>query len=304
MLLDNLSRRRRRPAPLFCIEKYLKVCTALHEVVRLLNSTVNNILYLIIPVLNEAANLRRLLGDVTDFSVRLRDGARCAELRVLLVDDGSTDGTADVARQVAGSVVVEILRHEENRGPGMAFATAFASLAPRLQDQDRVFTLEGDNTSRFETAVRMLRRQAEGYDAVFASPYAYGGGFRQTSLLRVILSNGANGMLKGLIGVHGIHTMSSFFRLYTGEVILRLQRTFGAAVLERAGFECMVELLIKLILLKARISEIEMVLDSSQRVGPSKMKILRTMCGYFSLYRLRHNWSRQASAEMWSIKSP
>jgi dolichol-phosphate mannosyltransferase len=259
---------------------------------------VTNTLCLVIPVFNEAANVGRLLGDVSAAAADLCAAADCGRLRVLLVDDGSTDDTATVAGAIRGPFDLDVLRHAHNRGPGAAFTTAFAGLRPHLCDRDRVFTLEGDNTSRLDTARRMLLRQKEGYDAVLASPYAYGGGFRQTSLLRLLLSQVANGMLKGLVGIHGIHTMSSFFRLYTGELLRRLQKTFGPGIVERTGFESMVELLIKMILVGASISEVEMVLDSSRRVGPSKMKIGRTIRGYLALYRLRRKWARQAHSEL------
>src|SRR5262249_31923069 len=129
---------------------------------------------------------------------------------------------------------------------------------------------------------------------VLASPYCYGGGFDQTSLLRFFLSHAANGMVKVAFGVRGIHTMSSFFRLYRPGILRRLQAVYGPGILERAGFESMVEMIIKLILVGATISEVEMRLDSSARVGPSKMKILKTIRGYFALAGLRPGWVREA----------
>jgi dolichol-phosphate mannosyltransferase len=155
-------------------------------------------------------------------------------------------------------------------------------------------TLEGDNTSRLETGRRMLVRLTEGYDVVLASPYCYGGGFAKTSLLRLFLSHAANGMVKVALGVRGIQTMSSFFRLYRPGILMRLQAVYGPGILERAGFESMVEMIIKLILVKATISEVEMHLDSSQRIGASKMKILKTIRGYLSLWTVRPKWVRQA----------
>jgi dolichol-phosphate mannosyltransferase len=263
-------------------------------------------LYLIIPVLNEAANIGHLLSELGQWAARLGTAAGCGGLTVILVDDGSSDGTADVAaRSLAEQGAsrpfdLVVLRHATNLGPGGAFATAFKELAGRVVDTDRIITMEGDNTSRLATAERLLVRQREGYDMVLASPYAYGGGFRQTSLLRLVLSHVANGSLKSILGIQGFHTMSSFFRVYTGELIRRLQVPFGPGIVERAGFECMVELLIKAVLLKASISEVEMLLDTSLRVGKSKMKIARTIRGYFSLLRLRYKWSRQLGAEPWS----
>ncbi len=248
-------------------------------------------LFLVVPAYNEVANVGRLVDNLTAGGTEMCDLAGCGALHVVLVDDGSADGTADAARSYAPPDTLTVLRHEVNRGPGAAFATAFAFLQTRLRPDDRVFTLEGDNTSRLDTARRMLVRLREGYDAVLASPYAYGGGFHQTSWFRLFLSHGANGLLKGGLGIRGIHTMSSFFRLYTGELLLRLGTVYGPGIVERKGFECMAELLMKMIALGARLSEVEMLLDSSLRLGKSKMKIVRTVRGYLALLYLRHRWA-------------
>ena len=83
--------------------------------------------------------------------------------------------------------------------------------------------------------------------------------------------------------------MSSFFRLYRGSVIRKLQYYYGPAILEHPGFECMIELLLKMIFLKITISEVPMLLDASHRKGKSKMKILQTTYGYIQVYlRKKH----------------
>lgn len=64
-----------------------------------------------LPVYNEERHLRPVLGEV----------CRYAE-QVLVVDDGSTDGTPQVLAEWPG---IDVLRHEENRGYGAALVSAF-----------------------------------------------------------------------------------------------------------------------------------------------------------------------------------
>ena len=64
-----------------------------------------------LPVFNEAAHVLPVLDEVLRFAAH-----------VLVVDDGSTDGTADL---LAARRDVEVVRHRENRGYGAALATAF-----------------------------------------------------------------------------------------------------------------------------------------------------------------------------------
>jgi len=244
-----------------------------------------------VPVFNEAPNMETLCGAFRQLEAELGGRYRLA---FLLVDDGSSDDTVAAARRAAAGLDLEVLSHEVNRGPGAAFATGFAHLANRLEPQDWVITMEGDNTSRHELVKQMFTRSTEGFDAVFASPYMYGGGFTQTSFLRKLLSSGANLIVKDLLDIQGILTVSSFFRLYRGSTLMRLQRAFGPGIVERTGFESMVEMVMKMAMLQVTISEVAMLLDSSRRKGKSKMKLLRTIMGYLALWRYKAGWLRQA----------
>ena len=258
-------------------------------------------LFILVPVFNEAQNIPALMHAFGELAAEF--GARYA-LQFLLVDDGSSDRTAEAARSSAKDIDVAVLRHETNRGPGVAFATGFSYLAGRITERDWVITMEGDNTSRHELIKQMLTRTQEGFDVVLASPYMYGGGFTQTTFLRKLLSSGANLVVKDLLDIQGILTVSSFFRLYRGSALLRLQRAFGPGIVERAGFESMVEMVMKMAMLRLAISEVAMQLDSSRRKGKSKMKILRTILGYLALWRCKPRWTRQLHAAQHAPVTP
>jgi len=246
-------------------------------------------LLIIIPVFNEEKNIPGLLNSL---EVLRNEISSEFALEVIFVDDGSSDNTSKLILSADARYKITLLKHQQNLGPGAVFATAFNALAPRLTKEDWVVTMEGDSTSRIDTLIHMLQRRKEGYDVILASPYAYGGGIVNTNLFRVILSHCANGFLKGLLGIHGIHTMSSFFRLYSGRAIRMLQKHYGDGIIETSGFECMAEMLMKMICLKLNISEVPMELDSSCRQGKSKMKITKTIVGYLGLFFLRPRISR------------
>lgn len=248
-------------------------------------------LYVIVPVLNEAPNLPRLFNAFQ----RLQSAYPTYDKQIILIDDGSTDDTASVARELGTKLQLTVISHDGNKGPGYAFGTAFAFLADRLCNDDWVLTLEGDNTSRLELLSQMFHRADEGYDVILASPYLYGGGIVNTVPLRVLLSKAANLFVKEILGLEGLVTVSSFYRLYRGSAILALQRIYGERIIERTGFECMVEMLMKMVFLHTSISEVAMVLDSSVRIGKSKMKIMRTMRGYLALYRQMDAWKSRST---------
>jgi dolichol-phosphate mannosyltransferase len=258
-------------------------------------------LHVIMPALNEAANIDRVFEDLA--AARRRHEERL-HFHVVLVDDGSSDSTGERAREAARKQEIEltVLRHDVIEGPGRAFATAFRNIAPA--DDDFVVTLEADNTSRLDLLDQLLRRSAEGFEAVFASPYAYGGGIVETNAFRTALSHIANSFVKQFLGIRGLLTVSSFYRLYEGGAIRRLQDQYGPGILERPGFECMVELVLKMTYLNMSISEVPMVLDTGRRVGKSKMRVIRTGLGYLALFSQKAGWERQAQGSIEPRRSP
>ena len=247
-------------------------------------------LFIMVAVFNEALNIATLFEAFVKLRAELEGRF---SLQYVLIDDGSDDETVVTARQKAGDLDLVILNHRENIGPGAAFATGFAYLAQNMREQDWIITMEGDNTSRYELIKQMLTRSQEGFDIVLASPYIYGGGIKQTTFFRKLLSSGANLVVKDLLGIQGVLTVSSFFRLYRAKALINMQRIFGPGILERTGFESMVEMIMKIAMLKLPLSEVAMELDSSLRKGKSKMKFLRTIKGYLVLWHYKKKWMKK-----------
>lgn len=251
-------------------------------------------LFVIIPVYNEEPNIPSLFAD---FHSLVREFITEFSISFILVDDGSSDRTLLLAKEMGRDLKLEILTHLYNLGPGAAFATGFKYLVGKVDEDDWIITMEGDNTSRCELIRQMLKRATEGFEVIFASPYMYGGGFVETTFIRRLLSAGANLLVKNILDIQGILTVSSFFRLYRGSAIIRMQKVFGAGIVERLGFESMVEMVIKMTMLKMSISEVAMQLDSSRRQGKSKMRQLRTIKGYLTLLLQKPYWQLMAENE-------
>jgi len=239
------------------------------------------VIHVVVPAFNEAGNVPALLVSIAE---RLQPLAQ--RYRIVVVDDGSTDGTVEAVERTAatGALPVEVVRHDRNLGPGAAFRSGFLRVLETADPLDVVVTLEGDQTSDPSVLPRLLHRVwEEGDHIALASCYLYGGGIKGTNPHRVALSHVANGLMKRALGLSGLSTLSSFYRVYQASALMALRERHGDAFITTRGFECMVEVLYRAARLGLRISEVPMVLDGSRRVGKSKMKVLRTSVAYLGL---------------------
>ena len=237
-------------------------------------------IHFLLPVFNE-------VGSVEGMVAAIRETVEPLGLptRVLFVDDGSTDGTAQACSNASTpSQPVEVLSHQRNLGPGAAFRTGLLRILEDADASDLVVTMEGDLTSDPRVLLRMVHRAwQEGDHIVLASCYLYGGGIKHTNIHRIGLSHIANGLVKKTLGLSGLSTLSSFYRVYQVRALQLLHEHYGSHFISTHGFESMVEILYRSARLGLRISEVPMVLDGSRRIGGSKMRIVRTSLGYLRL---------------------
>jgi dolichol-phosphate mannosyltransferase len=238
------------------------------------------VIHVVVPVYNEARNIEGMIDGI-----RERLAGFEQPHRILIVDDGSLDGGAALARAASRpESPVEVVSHPQNLGPGAAFRTGFLRVLDSASPDDVVVTLEGDRTSDPRILPRMLRRVWEEDDHIaLASCYLYGGGIVGTSLHRVGLSHIANGLMKKALGLTGLATLSSFYRVYQVRALRAMRERWGDRFITTQGFECMVEVLYRAAQLGLRISEVPMVLDGSRRAGRSKMRVLKTSFAYLRL---------------------
>jgi dolichol-phosphate mannosyltransferase len=241
------------------------------------------VIHVVVPAYDEAPGIGGMLAGIAGHLEPIG-----LPHRIVVVDDGSTDGTGDICRAASSADhPVEVLTHPRNMGPGAAFRSGFLRVLEDADPLDVVLTMEGDRTSDPRILPRMLGRVwEEGDDIVLASCYLYGGGIRGTHLHRVGLSHVANGLMKKSLGLSGLATLSSFYRVYQASALAALRDRWGEGFITSRGFECMVEILYRAARLGLRISEVPTTLDGSRRAGKSKMRVVRTSLAYLRLSAL------------------
>jgi len=241
-------------------------------------------LWIALPAYNEERSLPALLERYV--ALRPEIERRGAKLRVLVVDDGSTDGTIAAANRFKDRLDVEVIPHAVNQNLGAALRTGLTGALERSTDEDVIGTMDADNThdpSLFPGMWDVLEREKA--DVVIASRYAPGGREVGLTRLRSFLSRGASFLLTAVTPVAGARDYTCGFRLYRASTLRRAARAWGARLIEEAGFTCMAEVLVKLGRSGAVVREVGLVLRYDLKEGASKMKIMRTIGRYFAMSR-------------------
>ena len=242
----------------------------------------------VIPAFNEEDNLPRLLHDLEGRPMLWQGG------HVVLVDDGSSDGTVAVAQAYDGPVPLILVRQIRNQGAGRAFDRGFRLALELCGDDDFVVTLESDTTSDLDALESMLERARGGADVVLASVHA-GGEMVGAGRRRESLSRAASFAVRVTAGVDA-RTVSSFFRVYRVSILRAAYERHGDTFIRESGFACKAEILGKLSRMQATVEEVPVDLDASRRIGESKLKVLPTMAGYTRLMARQVATRMRASA--------
>ncbi len=229
-------------------------------------------IYFLIPIFNEEDNIPQLYKDL---SLAIPNN----EKFYVFSDDGSTDNSSKKIKEYFNNDNHIVLGDGKNYGPGHAFDVGFKWIVSNSKNEnDCVITIEADGTSDISILPRMLAISQTGIDLVLASVYAQGGGFDKTSFGRKFLSFGANMMMRFAFDIK-VLTLSSFYRVYSIQILKRIDAKYGSFILEN-GFICMIEILLKAVRCNASVIEVPMVLYSQRRKGKSKMKKLKTSITY------------------------
>ncbi|MBI3252627.1 MAG: glycosyltransferase family 2 protein [Candidatus Omnitrophica bacterium] len=242
-----------------------------------------------LPAYNEAVALPRLVKKFAE----AMDGAG-EPYRIVVLDDGSSDRTAQVARELAERYPIDVICHERNKGLGQTMRDGMEYLARVTGDGDWIVTLDCDDTHEPQYLPAALAKARLGHDVVILSRFAKGGGQEGLSAWKTFLSMGAGVFLKILFPIKGVREYSCNYRVYRAGMVKRAVQVFGPDFIRLThwGFVATPEILIKMRMLGARITESPFVLKYDQKPTPSTNKALRTILGYFAL--AWHCWGRKA----------
>ena len=208
----------------------------------------------VIPTYNERENLPPILD-------RLR--AAVPEADVLVVDDGSPDGTGEVAdKYAANDSQVQVLHREQKAGLGAAYVAGFRfGLAAGYEV---LVEMDADGSHAPEQLPRLLAALAHS-DLVLGSRWVPGGEVLNWPRSRKVLSRGGNLYTRAALGI-GLHDATGGYRAYRRAVL----QTIDLSAISSEGYCFQVDLAWRAVQAGFRVTEVPITFAERER-GESKM---------------------------------
>ncbi len=242
-------------------------------------------IWILLPAFNEQESVKLMFPKIK----KLCDDNKFS-YRILVVDDGSTDETLNVLRDMQDVYPLDIIAHKINRGLGETERDAFEYVAENADDNDVAVRLDCDDTHEPQYIQTLIQKLQNGYDVVNTSRFQPGGGQKGVNAYRAFISYAANIFMKCMFNISGVKDYSCGFRAYRVSVLKDGIKIFGNGFiqLKGLGFTSTLETIIKLKLLGCRFAEVPFILRYDKKASPSKMVSSVTTMGYLAMAILYH----------------
>ncbi len=212
---------------------------------------------------NEKGNIEKFISIVEEeVFPKIKDH----EMQILVADDNSPDGTADVVRTLMKKYKNLNISSGEKKGLGAAYLRAM-SFAIEKMDADVLISIDADLQHDPHSIPAFLEKLTKGYDVVTGTRYSEGGSMpKNWPLYRKILSVGANTLVRVITGRIALHDWTGGFRAYKKEVFLKEKEKLKSY----SGYTFQVAALYKSVLDGFKVGEVP-IHFYSRKVGDSKI---------------------------------
>jgi dolichol-phosphate mannosyltransferase len=209
---------------------------------------------MVVPTYNEALNLEWIVG-------RLR--AAQPDVDVMIVDDGSPDGTGDIAdRLAAADDQIQVIHRTEKAGLGAAYVHGFTIALE--QGYDVIGEMDADGSHQPEQLYRLLNGLVDS-DLVIGSRYVKGGSVVNWPVFRRLLSAFGNLYVRILLGIH-VRDSTAGYRLFRRATLEKIDVTTVTV----SGYVFQTEMAWRALQARLRVHEVPIEFIERER-GDSKM---------------------------------
>ncbi len=237
----------------------------------------------VLPTYNEAGNIERMLGEVRK---------HLPAATVLVVDDSSPDGTAEIARRAAEELGgIEVLVRPEKNGLGPAYRAGFAwGLA---EGYDGFVEMDSDFSHDPAALPALVGAFEDGAELVIGSRYVPGGSIPDWSLSRRLLSRFGNRYANVVLGL-GVQDSTAGFRVYSASLLRRIPLDEVRA----SGYGFQIEMTYRARQAGAPISEVPIrFVDRVEGTSKMSMSTVTEALGLVTLWGLARLFRPRSSHE-------
>lgn len=230
--------------------------------------------------LNEEENLKKFLVDLTHElqAIKNKNGYN---FEIIACIDGTTDNSIELIEATAKFCNIKALPLTKEKGLGRAYKRLFKEVISNSHVDDIIITLDADNTHNPTQMYEMVEYLKEhDLDILIASRFCKNSVMSDFPLYRKFISKATALLLKGIFRIKRINytdlkDFTSGFRLYKAGKIMELYKIKGDKFISEPEFTYTCEFLIKLSRIGAKIDELPISYDYGNKIGKSKLSILR-----------------------------
>jgi dolichol-phosphate mannosyltransferase len=203
----------------------------------------------VIPTYNEAESMGKILSALKPL-----------DCDVLVIDDGSPDGTAKIVRELG----VEVIERSGKLGLGSAYRTGFSIAIDR--GYTYIIQMDADGSHQVSDLQKMMDWIGSA-DLIIGSRWVKDGGTANWSKFRQLISKSANNYANALLSL-GIKDTTSGFRIYTSALLRKME----ISTIRSEGYCFQIEMTRRAIARGASVGEIPITFIE-RAYGVSKMSL-------------------------------
>lgn len=217
---------------------------------------VNSQPLVVIPTYNEAQNIREAIGRIK---------SQLPDIAILVVDDGSPDGTADVVKELAAQFSnIELIERETKLGLGSAYRLGFGIGLER--GVTSLIEMDADLSHEPEALPELIAEVEEnGADLCIGSRYVPGGSSPGLKTYRLLLSRAGNLYASIALGIK-VRDATSGFRVYSPRIL----RKIDIDTVSADGYAFQIEMVFRVLYCGGTVAELPIIFRNRQH-GTSKM---------------------------------
>lgn len=225
-------------------------------------------IFITLSAYNEGETIGSLLESLINFFSKYKKS-----YRVLLVNDGSSDNTRNIAESYLKKMPIKIIDHKKNKGLGEAFKTGLSEAVKLGKKDDIIITMDADNSHRPEAISLMVKLLTPQTDIVTASKYQKNSELVGVPPIRKYLSFFGGYLFRFLFPIQGIKEYTCAYRAYKYEVLKNAFDYYGDRFIDHKGFASTPDLLLKLRKFNIRGAEVPLILRYDFKLSTSKMNV-------------------------------